>query len=57
MILCGDHEQITITHTADSREIFVRGILEAVEAIPYLKPGLFSMEDLLAQRFLQRRQL
>lgn len=53
VILCGDHEQITITHTADSREIFIRGILEAVEAIPGLKPGLFSMEDLL-QRFLQR---
>ena len=55
MILCGDHEQITITHTADSREIFIRGILEAVEAIPMLSAGLYSMEDLLRQRLGLRR--
>lgn len=55
VILCGDHEQITITHTADSREIFIRGILEAVEAIPMLSAGLYSMEDLLRQRLGLRR--
>lgn len=47
VILCGDHEEITITHRADSRKIFIHGILEAMDSIMGMEPGLYSMEDLL----------
>lgn len=40
-------EEITISHTANTREVFARGALEAVKWIIDRKNGLYSFEELL----------
>ena len=42
-----EDEEITITHTAYSRNIYVEGALHAAKFIITKKNGLYSMEDLI----------
>lgn len=44
----GPGETLTLTHTAWSRDTFARGALEAAAWIQGKKPGLYSMQDVLA---------
>ena len=41
-------ETITLNHTANSRDTFVRGALRAAKWITDRKPGLYSMKDVLS---------
>lgn len=43
----GDNEDITITHHATNRQIFVNGAIQAAEFLHNRKPGLYGMSDLL----------
>ena len=43
----GQMEEIELRHRADSREIFARGALRAVQFAMQAKPGLYDMEDVL----------
>jgi 4-hydroxy-tetrahydrodipicolinate reductase len=40
-------ETITISHSAHTRDTFVRGALRAAEWLAGQKPGLYSMQDVL----------
>jgi 4-hydroxy-tetrahydrodipicolinate reductase len=40
-------ETVTIGHTANSRDTFVRGALRAAKWLAGKKPGLYSMADVL----------
>lgn len=44
----GPDESLTLTHQADSRQIFVNGALQAAAFMHGRRPGLYSMEDLVA---------
>lgn len=44
---CNDHECVSITHRAESRDVFASGALRAVKWIVGRKPGLYSMQDML----------
>ena len=43
----GQMEEIELRHRADSREIFARGALRAVEFAVNAMPGVYDMEDVL----------
>jgi len=43
----GQLEEIELRHRADSREIFARGALRAAAFAVGMKPGLYTMEDVL----------
>lgn len=47
VIFAGHDEVITISHSAQSREIFGYGALQAAKFIINQKPGLYTMEDLV----------
>ena len=43
----GDNETLEIKHSANSRQIFVNGTLNAAKFVVNQKPGLYSMEDMM----------
>ena len=47
VIFAGPHEVITLSHSAQSRDIFALGALHAAEFIACQANGLYSMADLL----------
>lgn len=48
IMFCGNHETITLSHSAESRSIFADGALQAALWITTdLRPGLYDMHDLL----------
>jgi 4-hydroxy-tetrahydrodipicolinate reductase len=42
-------ETITLNHTANNRDTFVRGALRAAEWLVTKEPGLYSMADVLGR--------
>lgn len=44
---CNNHECLSITHRAESRDVFAAGALRAAKWITKQQPGLFTMQDLL----------
>jgi 4-hydroxy-tetrahydrodipicolinate reductase len=46
----GPFETLTISHDAESRDVFARGALEAAAWLTRKKPGLYDMNDLLGLR-------
>jgi len=44
----GPNEIVTISHSAQSRELFANGALKAAEFIIDKKPGIYNMDDLVA---------
>lgn len=47
--LMGDGERLCITHTATGRRVFALGALRAAEFVAGRPPGLYGMEDMLAE--------
>lgn len=47
VVFAGPQEVVTISHSAQSREIFATGALHAAEFIRSRQPGLYRMSDLL----------
>ncbi|KKC30092.1 MULTISPECIES: 4-hydroxy-tetrahydrodipicolinate reductase [Caldanaerobacter] len=47
VIFAGPNEVITISHSAQSREVFGYGALKAAKFLIGQKPGLYTMEDLV----------
>ena len=43
-------ETVTLSHSAHTRDTFVRGALHAAEWITGQKPGLYNMQDVLGLR-------
>jgi 4-hydroxy-tetrahydrodipicolinate reductase len=50
LILAGPFERLTLSHHAESRDVFARGALEAALWLVKKKPGLYDMRDLLGLR-------
>jgi len=48
ILLLGDHERLSLRHTAEARVVFARGALEASRWIAGRAPGLYSMDDVAA---------
>jgi len=46
-MFAGPAERIEITHRAESRDIFARGAVRAVQWALDKKPGLYTMTDVL----------
>jgi 4-hydroxy-tetrahydrodipicolinate reductase len=47
VIFAGQHEVITLSHRAESRDIFALGALNAAKFLSRQGVGLYSMPDLL----------
>ena len=48
ILFVGAHEVLTISHSAQSRELFANGAMKAVEFLRDVgRPGLYAMDDLL----------
>ena len=47
VILAGDEERITLSHSAENRIIFARGAIRAAEWLRKKKPGRYSMGEVL----------
>ncbi|MBW2262494.1 MAG: 4-hydroxy-tetrahydrodipicolinate reductase [Deltaproteobacteria bacterium] len=47
VLLLGEHERLSLRHSAESREIFARGALTAARWITGQSPGLYRMDDVL----------
>ena len=47
VILAGDEERITLSHSAENRMIFARGAIRAAEWLRDRKPGRYSMGEVL----------
>ena len=47
MIFAGHDEILTISHSAQSKEIFAMGALNAAVFLAKQKPGLYAMSDML----------
>lgn len=45
----GDEETLTLSHCAQSRDIFAKGAIRAAKWLLARSPGLYSMEDLLSK--------
>lgn len=45
----GPEEIITISHSAQTRNVFARGAVAAAKFLDKKKPGLYSMDDLVGQ--------
>ena len=52
ILFLGDEERITIAHSAESRAVFASGALQAAAFLQGKAPGLYTMDDLLAERSL-----
>ena len=50
VLFAGPNEQITISHSASSREIFATGALRAAAYIAKKDKGLYNMSDLIAEK-------
>lgn len=44
---CNDFECVSISHRAESRDVFAAGALRAAKWIPQQTPGFYSMQDML----------
>jgi dihydrodipicolinate reductase len=44
---CNDHECLSISHRAESRDVFASGALRAAKWLVKQKPGFYSMQDML----------
>ena len=42
-----DEETVKISHSAKTRDAFARGALAAAEFVKDIKPGLYSMNDII----------
>ncbi len=49
VLFCGRDEVISLSHHASSREIFASGAVRAAKFLAGKGPGLYSMEDLVAE--------
>ena len=49
VIFAGDKEIITISHRAESREIFAHGAITAARFLVNQKPGLYDMKNIVKQ--------
>ena len=49
VLFLGDNENLEITHTAQSRQIFVNGALRAAVFAVGRQPGMYTMKDILFQ--------
>lgn len=47
LLFAGPEETLTLTHRAESRELFARGALRAARFIVGKKAGMYTMEDLM----------
>ena len=47
VVFAGKHEVVTISHTAESREVFAAGAVRAAKFIVGCKPGLYDMDSLI----------
>ena len=47
VIFAGNHEVITISHTAESREVFATGAVRAAKFLAGCTPGLYDMSSLM----------
>ena len=47
VILAGDEERITLSHSAENRMIFARGAIRAAEWLRDRKPGRYTMAEVL----------
>jgi 4-hydroxy-tetrahydrodipicolinate reductase len=47
VILAGEEERLTLSHSAENRSIFARGAVRAAEWLIGKEPGRYSMEDVL----------
>ena len=47
VIFAGEHERLTLSHSAQDRTIFARGAIRAAEWLIGRPPGRYSMEDVL----------
>ena len=50
LIFAGPFERLTLSHVAESRDVFARGALDAALWLAKKKPGLYDMRDLLGLR-------
>ncbi len=50
LIFAGPGERLTLSHLAESRDVFALGALDAALWAAKKKPGLYGMEDLLGLR-------
>lgn len=44
---CNEHECLSITHRAESRDVFASGALRAAKWLVRQKPGFYTMQDML----------
>ncbi|MBU1006431.1 MAG: 4-hydroxy-tetrahydrodipicolinate reductase, partial [Candidatus Omnitrophica bacterium] len=44
----GEVETIELTHRAHSRDVFAKGALDAIKFLAGKKPGLYTMQDVIA---------
>lgn len=49
IIFAGENEILRVSHTAQNRELFAAGALDAAKFILNKPPGLYSMSDLISQ--------
>ena len=47
VILAGEQERLTLSHSAENREIFARGAVRAAEWLKGREPGRYTMEEVL----------
>jgi len=47
VIFAGDSERLELVHRAESREVFVRGVIKAIRFMSDASPGLYDMQDVL----------
>lgn len=50
LLFLGDQESIRISHSAQNRQIFVNGAMDAAEFLHGKTAGLYSMRDLVGER-------
>lgn len=50
LIFAGPFERLTLSHVAESRDVFALGALEAALWLTKKKPGLYDMSDLMGLR-------
>ena len=48
VLFAGFNETLSLSHSAESREVFASGALSAARYIAGREPGLYSMDDLVA---------
>ncbi len=50
VIFAGASERVELTHRAESRQVFIRGAIEAIRFIADASPGFYDMQDVIASR-------